>query len=344
MTPFTILYGTGVSLRNFFYKTGVLKGVSFNIPIISVGNLSVGGAGKTPHIEYLIRLLKEYLNVATISRGYKRKTKGFLLVQGGMNAEIVGDEPLQFKRKYPDVLVSVSESRALAVPKLIGLKPDTQVVLLDDAFQHRAIIPGLNILLTQYNKPFSRDILLPAGRLREWRSAYERADIVIVSKCPKQITQEDKKRLSEEIKPKAHQKLFFSYYDYDHPYYMFNSSQRVALQPNYSVLLICAIASSDYLVDYLNDRVENVRVLEYEDHHFFTPYEVSNLLRSFESWDVPNKLIITTEKDAMRLELHKKFIIENKMPIFSLPVSVQFHFDEGEQFDESVRQFLLDFK
>lgn len=344
MAPFSLLYGVGVGLRNYFYKTGLLKSISFNLPVISVGNLSVGGAGKTPHIEYLIRLLKDYLNVATISRGYKRKTKGFMFVQPNMNAESVGDEPLQFKRKFQDIVVTVSESRTFAVPEIVGEHPNTQVVLLDDAFQHRSIKPGLNILLTEFSKPFTKDYLLPSGRLREWRSAYQRADVIVVSKCPKEVSPEEKERVIKDIAPLESQKVFFSYYDYDHPYYSFNSRYRLKLEPDMSVLLICAIARADYLVEYLEEKVENVRVLEYEDHHFYSKYEVANLQSTFEKWDAPKKLILTTEKDAMRLELHQQFLRENKTPIFSLPVKVKFHFDEGEAFDQEVKDFLLGFR
>ena len=344
MAPFSLLYGVGVSLRNTFYKTGLLKSISFNLPIISVGNLSVGGAGKTPHIEYLIRLLKDYLNVATVSRGYKRKSKGFMFVQPNMNAEKVGDEPLQFKRKFQDVVVTVSESRTFAIPEIVGEHPDTQVVLLDDAFQHRSIAPGLNILLTEFSNPFTKDFLLPSGRLREWRSAYQRADVIIVSKCPREVSKEEKEKITADIAPLPHQKVYFSYYDYDDAYYIFNSRYRLQLHPEMSVLLICAIARTDYLVDYLNDKVANVRVLEYEDHHFYSKYEIANLQQTFEKWDADKKVIITTEKDAMRLELHHPFIRENKMPVFALPVRVKFHFDEGEQFDEAVKNFLLSFK
>ncbi len=344
MAPFSLLYGLGVSLRNTFYKTGVLKSISFNLPIISVGNLSVGGAGKTPHIEYLIRLLKDYLNVATVSRGYKRKTKGFLFVKPNMNAEQVGDEPLQFKRKFQDVVVTVSESRTFAIPEIVGEHPQTQVVLLDDAFQHRSIQPGLNILLTEFSKPFTKDFLLPSGRLREWRSAYQRADVIVVSKCPKEVSLEEKEKITTDIAPLPNQKVFFSYYDYDPPYFLFNSRYRLKLEPDMSVLLICAIARTDYLVDYLNEKVDTVRVLEYEDHHFYSNYEIANLQQTFEKWDADKKVILTTEKDAMRLELHFPFIKENKMPVFALPVRVKFHFDEGEQFDETVKEYLLGFK
>ena len=342
--PFSILYGVGVEIRNFLYKKNLLKGVSFDIPIISVGNLAVGGAGKTPHIEYLIELLKPYIDVATVSRGYKRKTKGYMEVQAGHNAEQVGDEPLQYKRKYRDLLVSVAENRTFAIPKLIMANKNLKLVLLDDAYQHRAILPGLNILLTQYSLPYTRDFLLPVGRLREWKSGYKRADIIIISKCPPVMSIEEKEKLTQEIAPLSFQKIFFSYYEYANPYFLFNGKQRITLGPDMDVLLICAIAKTDYLTSYLEEKVQFLKSLEYEDHRYFSDFDMSNLLRHFNAMEGKNKIILTTEKDAMRLELHRKFLIDNKMPIFVLPIRVAFHFEEGKTFDADIKQFLSDFK
>jgi tetraacyldisaccharide 4'-kinase len=211
LSPLSLLYGAGISFRNWAYRRGILRGIEFSVPVISVGNLSVGGAGKTPHIEYLIRLLDPYLNIATLSRGYRRKTRGFLVVQPDNGVEEVGDEPLQYARKFPDVMVTVAEERAFAIPEIVGRRPDIELVLLDDAFQHRAVKPGLNMLLTPYDTPFTRDYLLPSGRLREWRSGYERADVIVVSKCPAQIDREAADALAAEIAPLQHQRLFFSY-------------------------------------------------------------------------------------------------------------------------------------
>ncbi|MCB0546065.1 MAG: tetraacyldisaccharide 4'-kinase [Phaeodactylibacter sp.] len=344
LAPFSLLYGLGVGMRNALYNRGLLKGVEFNVPVISVGNLSVGGAGKTPHIEYLIRLLKDYIEVATLSRGYRRKTKGFLNVKRQMNAEQVGDEPLQFKRKFPDIQVTVSESRTFAIPKIMMDRPETQVVLLDDAFQHRSVKPGLNILLTEYSRPFTRDYLLPSGRLREWRSAYQRADIIIVSKCPLVLAPEEKEAMIREIDPLDHQKIYFSYYRYGKPYYIFNPRYVLELNPEMDVLLISAIANTDYLVEYLDQQASSVRILEYEDHHYFTKYDVGQLKAKFDQLESEKKAIITTEKDAMRLEMHRQFLVGDRIPVFAIPVEVQFHFGEGEQFDQIVRDFLLNFK
>ncbi|MEM6316968.1 MAG: tetraacyldisaccharide 4'-kinase [Bacteroidota bacterium] len=344
LMPFSLLYGLGVSLRNIAYKYNLLKGVAFNLPVISVGNLTVGGAGKTPHIEYLIRLLKDYINIATLSRGYGRKTKGFLLVRPNHNSEEVGDEPLQFRRKFPDIMVSVSENRTFAVPQLLIEQPDLQAVLLDDAFQHRSIDPGLNILLTEYQHPYTKDFLLPSGRLREWSAAAERADIIIVSKCPRELSDADRQQMNEELAPRKYQQLFFSYYTYQKPYYLFNPIYRAPLNEELNILLISAIARTDYLVNYLEEEVNHVRVLQYEDHHYFTNYDISHLKRNFEEIEENNKIILTTEKDAMRLELHRDYLLEHKLPIFVLPVEVAFHQNDGTAFNHLVQQFLLNFK
>lgn len=344
LAPFSLLYGLGVSLRNAFYRAGLLKSMTFSVPVISVGNLSVGGAGKTPHIEYLIRLLRDHIQIATLSRGYSRKTRGFLEVERNNNAERVGDEPLQFKRKYPDIGVYVAEDRAFAIPQIVMKKSNTQMVLLDDAFQHRSVKPGVNILLTEYSNRFTQDYLLPAGRLREWRESYERADVIIISKCPQTISQEEKEAIRAEINPLPHQQLFFSYYAYQAPYYQFNPRYRLQLDEKLDVLLICAIAKTDYLIDYLQSQVGSVQSLEFADHHYFNKEDISNLHRSFKKMDTNRKVIITTEKDAMRLELHREFLIKERLPIFVLPTEVQFHFGEGPQFDEIIRQYLLNFK
>lgn len=342
--PFSLLYGLGVSGRDLFYRTGMLKSVKFNLPILSVGNLSVGGAGKTPHIEYLIRLLKDYVNVATLSRGYGRKTQGYLQVQPDATAEQVGDEPLQFKRKFPELTVTVAESRAFGIPQLLSEAPETQVILLDDAFQHRAVTPGLNILLTEFSHPFTKDWLLPAGRLREWRSAYQRADVIVVTKCPTILEQKERERFVQQIKPFPHQRVFFSYYNYGKPYFIFNPNLVATLESDWQVLLICAIARTDYLVSYLQEKVESLILLEFADHHYFKEADLLELKRSFERLDGTKKIILTTEKDAMRLELHHAFLKEHKLPVFALPVEVQFHFEEGKVFDTTIKDFLLNFQ
>ena len=344
LAPVSLLYGIGVALRNAFYKYGILKEVSFDLPLIAVGSLSVGGAGKTPHVEYLIRMLRPYINVATLSRGYNRKSKGYINVLPQHTVEEVGDEPLQYRRKFPDVMVTVSESRTFAIPQIVMSRPDIQVVLLDDAYQHRSIHAGLNILLTDFRKPFTRDYLLPSGRLREWRAAYKRADILIVSKCPPQMTGAQKDAMVSEIMPYPNQLIFFSYYKYLPAYNMFHPREWFRFYEDVDVLLICAIAGTDYLLEHLEPQVHSVQVMEYEDHHYFNKHDVSNLHTHFERMDSSNKIVLTTEKDATRLAVHRAYLEEKGLPVYVLPVEVAFHFDEQADFEEAVKAYLLDFK
>ncbi len=341
--PFALLYGLGVSIRNFFYSSGILRGVEFDLPVISVGNLSVGGAGKTPHVEYLVRMLKDYINVATMSRGYKRKTKGYRSAGFGDTVETIGDEPLQFLKKFPDIKVTVAESRMFAIPRLVSEHPEVQALLLDDAFQHRSVKPGLNILLTPYASPFTRDFLLPSGRLREWRSAYERADVLILTKCPENLSQEERKAWKDELNPFPHQRLYFSKYVHEPPYRLFGA-ERVNLSKEKNVLLVCALANADYLAEYLERVSGTVRRLEFADHHLFTKFDLARIERIFKEWQLDNKIIITTEKDAARLGLHKDFLLKSGLPVFVLPAEVEFLGDDGEAFKEDVQKFLLDFK
>ncbi len=344
LLPFALLYGIGVGIRSLFYRAGILRSVRFDLPVISVGNLSVGGAGKSPHIEYLIRWLDQYLQVAVLSRGYGRKTAGFRPVTIIDTAEQSGDEPLQFKRKFPGVPISVGESRALGVPELVKRNPDTQVVLLDDAFQHLAITPGLNILLTEFSHPFTRDWLIPSGRLREWRTSYRRADLIVVTKCPADLTAQQKLEMTTEIDQYPWQKVFFSKYRYGKTYDLLRPDVLRPLDLDTDVLLISAIANTDYLLEFLKNEVRSVQTLEFEDHHFFSENDLEDLKRRFEAMPPRNKIILTTEKDATRLELHRELFWKNDLPVFVLPIEVEFLGEDEAKFREAVKGFLLDFK
>lgn len=343
LAPFSFLYGIGVSLRNLLYTTGLLKSNSFSIPVFNVGNLSVGGSGKTPHVEYLISFLKAYMHIATLSRGYKRKTKGFIFVSTKANAEQVGDEPLMFKRKNPDITVAVSESRTIGIPMILQYRPETQAIIMDDAFQHLSVKPGLNILVTEYSRPYFKDFLLPMGRLREWRSASERADIIVVSKCPENLAAPDMETFINAMSPAPYQKIFFSKYVYGQAYYIYNSSRRIQLDENLSIVLLCAIANTDYLLDYLEPKVDAYKLLQFEDHHDFSERDIAQVKKYYDTFESSGKIIITTEKDAMRLDMHRNYIIENKLPIFVLPVRVQLLEEEAE-FQTLIKQYLLNFK
>lgn len=342
--PLALLYGLGVGLRNLFYRVGILRSVRFDLPVISVGNLSVGGAGKSPHIEYLIRWLDQFLEVAVLSRGYGRNTAGYRPVTAIDTAEMVGDEPLQFKRKFPGVPICVSESRALGVPELVKRNPETQCVLLDDAFQHLSVTPGLNILLTEFAHPFTRDWLLPSGRLRESRYGYRRADIIVVTKCPPDFTQVQRQKMIAEIDPFPRQHVFFSRYRYGIPYDLLRPDLLRRLDHDTEVLLVSAIANTDYLLQYLSASVKAAQTLEFEDHHFFKEDELHDMMRRFGRMTGSNKIILTTEKDAMRLELHQDFFWKNELPVYVLPVEVQFCDDDEIAFQDVVKRVLLDFK
>lgn len=343
LLPLSALYGLGILLRNSLYNLKLLKSVSFSIPVIGVGNLSIGGAGKTPHVEYLIHLLQPYLSLGTLSRGYKRNTTGFRIVAQKDNALTVGDEPYQYYMKHPSIRVAVSESRSIGIPSMIKFFPQLQVILLDDSFQHRSVTPGLNILLTEFLNPYYRDILLPAGRLREWSSSASRADIIIVTKCPDEVTINMKQEITDHLRPLPHQHVFFSRYKYDHPYNI-STGERLQLASFKEIILLCAIANEKYLLNYLNQKLSEVFTMIYEDHHYFTPHDMSILKQQFESIESIEKAIITTEKDATRLLLHLPFIKDSNLPVYVLPVHVEFLEDDGKRFDDLVKSFLLNFK
>jgi tetraacyldisaccharide 4'-kinase len=343
VSPLALLYGLSVSLRNLLYRTGALRSVKFNLPVISVGNIAVGGTGKSPHIEYLIRWLHQYIDVGVLSRGYGRKTIGYREAQSFDTALDVGDEPLQFKRKFPEVPIVVSESRALGVPQLVKSFPTTQCVLLDDAFQHLAVSPGLNIMLTEYSNPFTRDWLMPSGRLREWRSAYQRADVIVVTKCPPDLTAEQRRQMVAEIEPYSRQKVFFSKYRYATPYDMLRPDVRRSLDFDTDALLVSAIANTDYLLGYLGQNLRSVHTIEHEDHHYFDLGDLSEIKRRFEAIPSGNKVIVTTEKDATRLDLHRDFFFQHGIQVLVLPVEVVFCDDDEGVFKAEVQSFLEGF-
>lgn len=344
LLPLSLLYGIGVSIHRFLYLTEIIKPLKFSLPILSIGNLSVGGSGKTPHVEYLVNYLKNYLNVGVLSRGYNRKSTGFIWVEPYLKSDEVGDEPLQIKSKFPDISVAVCESRVSGVSEMVGINADLQVILLDDAFQHRAIKPELDIILTTFQQPFFSDYLLPTGRLREWRNAYKRADILIVSKCPQNLSEEMRQDFVKKINPQKNQQVYFSSFKYGKPYHLFNPDIKWSSDTLPSVLLITAIASVQYLEEYLKPRTTTLVHQVHEDHHYFTHYEIAQLRKKLDEMDGTQKIILTTEKDATRMWLHKDYIEKENLPIFVLPVEVVFNGKDGEHFLEQIKQSLLTFQ
>jgi len=342
LLPFSLLFGLGVLIRDLFYRTQLLRSIEFNIPVIGVGNLAVGGSGKTPHVEYLITLLQPYLNIGVMSRGYNRKSKGYRLVNKRDTAKTVGDEPKQYSMKYPNISVAVSESRSIGIPQMLSQKPNIQALILDDSYQHRSVTAGLNILLTDYSKPYFEDFLLPAGRLREWPQGASRADIIIISKCPNQISQQEQQAIIDRLRPEEHQNIYFSKYRYQNPYHIFKGS-RIALSYYDTAILVTAIASTDYLLEYIDSQVNNVSSFSFEDHHYFSPHEVSNIAKTYNELKGQKAVIITTEKDATRLGLHYDYLIKYNIDIYVLPIQVEFLNDTSIAFDREIQDYLLNF-
>lgn len=336
--PFSLLYGLVMWIRNRFYDKGLLTAVEFDIPIISAGNLSVGGTGKTPHVEYLIRLLKDHMKVATLSRGYNRRTSGYILADEHSTAADIGDEPMQFHSKYPDIKVCVGEERMLAVPQLLSDEPDTQVILLDDAFQHRSIKPGLNIMITDYSRLFTRDHVVPFGRLREGRIGYHRADCIIVSKCPPAMTVSEKQALEKEINPLPHQRLFFTTLQYGALTDMV-THQPVDVPTSATVLLACGIARPEPLLEELRRRYNQVFLLSFPDHYYYTEKDIAKIKKECDDLPGSNKIVITTEKDAVRLQLLKEALAEQNLQMAVMPVEIAFLFDDAPLFNN----FIIDY-
>ncbi len=332
--PIALLYGAIVWLRNRMYDAKFFTSIEFSVPVITVGNLSTGGTGKTPHVEYLIRLLQYRFQPATMSRGYKRHTQGFLLADAQTNALRIGDEPMQYHIKFPELVVSVAEERMIGIPALLQRRPDVDVIVLDDAYQHRSVKAGMNILITDYSRPFYKDHILPFGSLRESRTAYKRANIIIVSKCPTDLSDAQAKEIEEHINPIAGQRVFFTCIQYDAPF-DFVTNEAVNLKDK-NIILVCGIARPEPLVEYLKQNATDVHTLTYPDHHYFVTDNLEEMKAAYNNWDVPNKIIVTTEKDAARLHLHMDKLRAWDITIAVLPIKVEVLFNKGEQLDNTI--------
>lgn len=337
--PISFIYGCIISVRNLLYNVGILSSKKFKIPLISVGNISVGGTGKTPQIEYLIRLLKEKYQIGTLSRGYGRDTSGFLYVTKDSLSTEVGDEPRQFKLKFPDVTVAVDKSRVHGIKKMQVDQPELNVILLDDAFQHRAVKSGLSILLTDFGKLYFNDQLLPVGTLREFTSGVLRADIVIVTKCPDALTPIEKRCITSDLKLLPYQHVYFSTIKYAAPIPLFANSN-IAITTDTHILLLTGIANALPLVNFISEKTNHILHFEYRDHHEYTVVEMEELKRKFESIATADKIIITTEKDAMRLNKIGLLEIIKPLPFFYIPIETSFLFDETDGFNKQILDYV----
>lgn len=332
--PFSLIYGTIILIRNFLFYKELRKGVQFDLPIICIGNLSTGGTGKTPHTELLVEKLANSYNIAVLSRGYKRLSKGYVRADEKTTWEDVGDEPLQYFYKYGNqVSVQVDEERIRGVIRIAGDQPKTDLVLLDDAYQHRSIKPGFSILLTDYSKPFFEDFILPVGDLREFRSGKNRADYIVVTKCPKTISEREKRVFTNKINPRKNQRVFFSQILYKGVFKL--SGEKVQELPK-NILLITGIAKPQPILNYLNGK--NVKHLNYPDHYRFKARDIEKITNIFDNFADGNKMILTTVKDLMRLRIFKKFCEEYQKEIHYLDISVKI--DNETEFLKGIRNYV----
>jgi tetraacyldisaccharide 4'-kinase len=341
LLPVALCYGTVVFLRNLLFDAGILKVNRFKKKIISVGNLSTGGTGKTPHIEYLVKLLKDQYKVGVLSRGYGRSTSGFILSEINPAPKIIGDEPAQIKRKFPDVTVAVSASRATGLNRLYAKDDSPEVVLLDDAFQHRYVRPSLSLLLTEYGNLYSDDFVLPAGNLREFKMGSARAHSIIVTKTPQIFSPLERRLIIKKLKPEKCQNVYFSYFSYGELFEAFTQmpskiSKENCFRSNFSVVLVTGIARPEKLLHYLQDRGLKVKHIKFSDHHDFNSADINKIREIYNGISSENKLIITTEKDMVRLSEPSIRALAEDLPIFYLPVEVRFHGEDQMNFNNYI--------
>jgi len=342
--PIWLVYSLVIFIRNKLFDFKIFKSHEFHLPIISVGNITVGGTGKTPHAEYLIRLLKDDFKLAFLSRGYKRKTRDFIVATEQSSAATIGDEPLQVKRKFPEMIVAVDRKRVNGINKLIENVPDLDIILLDDAYQHRSVNPGINILLIDYNQPLKGDALLPIGRLREPVSEKERADIIIVTKVPRDISAMDKRLFLLNVDAKTHQKVYFSTIRYGalKPVFGAEVSEKNPIldeKKTYTVLLVTGIADPSVIINHFKPICKEVIPISFPDHYVFTQKDVTSIVEKYNAIPGSDKIIVTTEKDAVRLIFYDA--PENLSEAwYYLPIEVEFLPNEGELFNHQILQYV----
>ncbi len=331
--PFSLLYGEIVDIRNKAFENGLINSATFDIPTIVVGNLNVGGTGKSPQIEYLIRLFHHDYRIAVLSRGYKRKSTGFQLADKNSTAEQIGDEPLQFYRKFKDIIVTVDANRVRGIQQIKKISPPVDLILLDDAFQHRRVNAGFYILLTAYDNLYLDDMMLPTGELREKKKGAQRANIIIVSKCPKELAEEDQIRIVKKLNPKLNQTVFFSSIDYHNSVINQNNEISIEKLQEYEVLLVTGIANATPLVNYLESKKIQYRHLKYSDHHRFSIGDKERIFEEFKWIESKIKIILTTEKDYVRT------FSEEDDQVYYLPIKTKF-LDSENDFNKLIYNYV----
>lgn len=347
LLPASKIYGLVTSVRNVMFNCGLFKQQSFNVPVIVVGNISVGGSGKTPHTEFLIEALKNRYKIGVLSRGYKRKTKGFILANSQSTPLTIGDEPYQMYRKYGnDITVAVCENRCKGIEEMLNIHPDINLVILDDAFQHRYVKPSISIVLTEYNNPVFNDKILPLGRLRESSSAIYRADMVIVTKCPTVLKPVDYRIFKNHLSLYPYQKLYFSRFKYTGLKPVFPEETKQVPYLDYlseqdRLLAIAGIANPKPFVKYVKSFKPLVKVNIFPDHHNFKRKDIALISRRFNEINARHKFIITTEKDAVRLANNPYYPQELKAVTFYLPIKVDFDNGTGDNFTADLNKLII---
>ena len=333
--PFSFIYGSITAMRNLLFDYGIFKSQSYTIPIICIGNLSVGGTGKTPHTQYLLDLLKNNYKVAVLSRGYGRKNSNLQFVETTSNALEVGDEPLQLKQNNPECLVVVEKNRNKGVKKILNDFPETEVILLDDGYQHRWIKARFNILITSFSSPYYKDYLMPIGKLRESKKGVSRANAVIFSKTPENTNPTLKKGMLERLHLFAHQEAYFSGIEY-HRFKCINNNTELEEKNPYSITLVSGIANTNPLIKYLEEKGHSINHLKYSDHHNYSSNDIETILAEYNADKSTKKLILTTEKDATKL---KQFLPHFKdVNFYYIPIDIKI--DQSEKFKKQILDYV----
>ncbi len=346
LLPLSKIYGAVVAIRNKMFDMGILKSHQFDIPVVVVGNLAIGGTGKTPHVEYIIDALREKYHIGVLSRGYRRRTRGFLLAGPSSRPEDIGDESYQIYRKYGhDVTVAVCENRVRGIRRMLEADPEISLIILDDAFQHRYVKPTAAIVLTEYSRPVFRDNLLPYGRLREHRSSLNRADIVVVTKCPTDVKPMDFTLFKENLNLFPYQRLYFSRYRYGAATPVFPDSDPVIpnldwIQPDTAALALTGVANPKPFTRYLRSHKLKVKLCKFSDHHYFSASDMQKIASRFDELQGKRKYIFTTEKDAVRLLHNPHFPDRLKPYIFYIPIHVEFISENGVDFAPGIEKTL----
>ena len=341
--PISAIYGIVVAVRNLLFDWGILPAEEYRLPVISVGNITVGGTGKTPHVEYLVELLKDEFNVAVLSRGYKRNTRYFMIADHNSTASEIGDEPRQMKQKFPGITVAVDRRRANGIRQLLKLSHPVDLVLLDDAFQHRYVKAGKSILLIDYNRPITEDLLLPAGRLREPAASKNRADIILVTKSPQRLKPIEMRNMVKRLGLGLHQHLYFTTMRYDRisPVFQIDEpkDENFFKAKKAPVLLLTGIANPRPLRTFARSISTKLYELRFRDHHRYTQKDIEKLREKLASINENDTLILTTEKDAMRLqETDIPEALKNKL--YYVPIRVDFLHDDRDEFNQIIRNYV----